>query len=137
VWHAHDENQAMNISSFDDLLAAAQQQPEPQRLLLVFAGAELPVDSTPEQAARFETGQGGALVPLMCVDKTPEEVVSFASLAQEASQFGQPWALVFVAGLPDGRDVEAPLQRMVEDIKRGALGQYLPFNTAGEAVRLG
>lgn len=127
----------MNIANFDDLLAAAQQQPEPQRLLLVFATAELPADSTPEQAVRFEAGQGGALVPLMCVDKTPEEVVSFASLAEEASQFGQPWALVFVAGLPDGRDVEAPLQRMVEDIKRGALGQYLPFNTVGEAVRLG
>jgi hypothetical protein len=27
----------MNISSFDDLLRAAQQQPEPQRLLFVFA----------------------------------------------------------------------------------------------------
>jgi hypothetical protein len=127
----------MNISNFDDLLAAAQQQPEPQRLLLVFAAAELPADSTPEQAARFEAGQGGALVPLMCVDKTLQELVSFASLTEEASQFGQSWALVFVAGLPDGRDVEAPLQRMVEDIKAGALGQYLPFNTAGEAVRLG
>ena len=127
----------MNISNFDDLLAAAQQQPEPQRLLLVFAAAELPADSTPEQAARFEAGQGGALVPLMCVDKTPQELVSFASLTEEASQFGQSWALVFVGGLPDGRDVEAQLQRMVEDIKAGALGQYLPFNTAGEAVRLG
>lgn len=127
----------MNISSFDDLLSAARQQPEPQRLLFVFASAELPEDSTPEQAARFETGQGGALVPLMCVDKTPEEVVSFAALADEARQFGQSWALVFVAGLTDGLDVEAPLQRMVEDIKGGTLGNYLPFNTSGEAVRLG
>lgn len=126
----------MNISTFDDLLAAARQQPEPQRLLLVFAGAELPEGSTPEQAARFEAGQGGALAPLMCADKTPAEVVSFASLAEEARQFGQPWALVFVAGLPDGADVEVPLQRMVEDVKRGALGTYLPFNTQGEAVRL-
>lgn len=137
VWHARDENQVMNISSFDDLLAVAQQQPEPQRLLFVFAAAELPADSTPEQVVRFEAGQGGALVPLMCVDKTPQETVSFASLAAEAQAFGQPWALVFVAGLPDGRDVEAPLQRMVEDIKRGALGNYLPFNTQGEPMRLG
>lgn len=127
----------MNISTFDDLLAAARQQPEPQRLLFVFAAAELPADSTPEQAARFETGQGGALVPLMCVDKTPHEIVSFAALAEEARQFGQPWALVFVAGMPDGRDAEAPLQRMVEDVKRGALGNYLPFNARGEPVRLG
>lgn len=136
VWHGLAENQVMDISTFDDLLAAARQQPEPQRLLFVFASAELPEDSTPEQAARFEAGQGGALVPLMCVDKTPEEIVSFTALADEARQFGQSWALVFVAGLPDGRDVEAPLQRMVEDIKRGTLGSYISFNTGGEAVRL-
>jgi len=127
----------MNLAHFNDLLGAARRQPEPQRLLFVFTVAELPEGSTPEQAARFEAGQGGALVPLMCVDKTPEEVVSFAALAEEARQFGQPWALVFVAGMPDGRDAAAPLQRMVDDIKRGALGNYLPFNTRGEPVLLG
>lgn len=127
----------MNITTFDELLAAARQQAEPQRLLLVFAGAELPEGSTPEQTAGFEAGQGGALAPLMCVDKTPGELVSFAALAQEAAQFSQPWALVFVAAMVDGQDAEAPLQRMVEDIKRGAMGNYIPFNTEGEAVRLG
>lgn len=127
----------MNITHFDDLLKAARQQPEPQRLLLVFANAELPEGSTPQEAAKFEAGQGGALVPLMCVDKTPDELVSFASLAEEASQFGQSWVMVFVAAMADGRDAEAPLQRMVEDIKRGALGNYIPFNTRGDAVHLG
>jgi hypothetical protein len=134
----------MNISTFDDLLAAARQQREPQRLLFVFAAAELPEDSSPEQAARFEAGQGGALAPLMCVDKRPEDIVSFAALAQEAQQFGQPWALVFVAGMagrdglpPSEQEAEAPLQRMVEDVKRGAVGNYLPFNARGEPVRLG
>ncbi len=134
----------MNISSFDDLLSAARQQPEPQRLLFVFASAELPEDSTPEQSARFEAGQGGALVPLMCVDKTPEEIVSFTALADEARQFGQPWALVFVAGMsgsggraPSSQDANAPLQRMVEDVKRGALDSYLPFDVQGLPVRLG
>lgn len=134
----------MNISSFDDLLAAARQQPEPQRLLFVFASAELPEDSTPEQAAKFEAGQGGALVPLMCVDKTPEEIVSFTALAEEARQFGQPWALVFVAGMsgsggraPSSQDADRLLQRMVEDVKRGALGNYLPFDPQGLPVRLG
>jgi hypothetical protein len=61
----------VDISSFDDLLCAARAQPEPQRLLFVFADAVLPDDSSPEQRARFEAGQGGALVPLMFVDKTP------------------------------------------------------------------
>jgi len=53
----------MNISSFDDLLRAAREEAEPQRLLFVFANAMLPDDSTPEQRLRFETGQGGALAP--------------------------------------------------------------------------
>jgi len=57
----------MNISSFDDLLRAAREQPEPQRLLFVFANAVLPEDSTPEQRARFEAGESGALAPLMSV----------------------------------------------------------------------
>lgn len=127
----------MNITTFDQLLAAAGRQSEPQRLLLVFVGAELPEGSTPEQAAGFEAGQGGALAPLMCVDKTPQELASFAALAQEAARFGQPWALVFAAAMADGPDPGAPLQRMVEDIQRGAIARYLPFNTAGQAVRLG
>lgn len=134
----------MNISSFDDLLAAARQQSEPQRLLFVFASAELPEDSTPEQAARFAAGQGGALTPLMCVDKTPDELSSFAALAEESRQFGQAWALVFVSSLsgqagraPSSQDADAPLQRMVEAIKAGTLGQFIPFNVQGEPVQLG
>ena len=51
----------VEISNFDDLLRAARAQPQPQRLLFVFAGAELPDDSTPEQRAAFESGEGGAL----------------------------------------------------------------------------
>jgi len=49
----------MNISDFDDLLCAARGQPEPQRLLFVFANAELPDAATPAQRARFEAGGGG------------------------------------------------------------------------------
>ena len=36
----------MNITNFDDLLQAAAMQHEPQRLLFVFAGKELPDDAT-------------------------------------------------------------------------------------------
>ena len=134
----------MEISSFDDLLRAARAQPEPQRLLFVFAGSELPPDSTPEERARFEAGQGGALVPLMCVDKAPEEVETFAALVEESRQLGQDWAIVFVAGLPgkDGRaptssDADQPLQRMVESIKAGTFGPYLPFDRKGVPIRIG
>jgi hypothetical protein len=44
----------MDISTFDDLLAAARTQPLPQRLLMVFAAVELPDDATPAERAAFE-----------------------------------------------------------------------------------
>lgn len=134
----------MNISSFDDLLSAARAQPEPQRLLFVFAGAVLPDDSTPEQRAGFEAGDGGALAPLMCVDKTPEEIETFAALADEARAFGPDWAIVFVASLPgragrapSSKEADQPLLRMVEAIKCGAFDAYIPFDRLGEPVRFG
>ncbi|SFC20200.1 hypothetical protein SAMN05216344_11139 [Polaromonas sp. OV174] len=134
----------MDISSFDDLLQAARAQPLPQRLLFVFAGAELPEDATPTQRQRFEAGQGGALVPLMCVDKCPDELASFDMLAQEASQFGHDWQLVFAAALsgnlsraPSSEEAEAPLQRMVEAIKRGEMAAYIPFDPQGHPVQMG
>jgi hypothetical protein len=133
----------MAISSFDDLLQAARAQSEPQRLLFVFAGVELPEDSTPAQREGFEAGQGGALVPLMCVDKRPEELASFAELVQESSQFGHDWRMVFAAALsgtlnraPTTEEAEMPLQRMVEAIKRGEIGAYIPFDPQGNAVQI-
>ena len=133
----------MNISTFDDLLQAAMTQPEPQRLLFVFAGVELPDDATPAQRERFAAGQGGALVPLMCVDKRPDELASFGALVAESAQFGQPWGIVFAAamsgtslGAPTSADAEEPLQRMVEAIKRGEHGAYIPFDPQGQAVQM-
>ena len=133
----------MDISSFDDLLRAARRQPEPQRLLFVFANAVLPDDSTPEQRARFQAGQGGALAPLMSVDKIPEELSTFAALVEESRQFGHDWAIVFVASLP-GRDGRAPtskeagqsLQRMIESIKAGSFGSFIAFDRQGEPMLL-
>jgi hypothetical protein len=132
----------MNISTFDDLVRAARAQPEPQRLLFVFANAEMPDDSTPEQRAQFEAGQGGALVPLMSVDKIPDELGSFAALAEESRQYAPQWDIVFVASLagrngraPSSADADQSLQRMVESIKAGAFGAFMPFNSIGEPVR--
>ena len=131
----------MSISSFDDLLRAAREQAEPQRLLFVFANVVLPDDSTPEQRARFEAGQGGALTPLMSVDKTPEELGTFAALVEESRQFGHDWAVVFVASL-SGRDGRAPtseeadrsLQRMIESVKTGSFGSFIPFDRHGRPL---
>jgi hypothetical protein len=71
----------MSIETFDDLLQAAKLQQQPQRLLMVFANAELPPDANAAQRAAFDAGDGGALVPHMCVDKLPQEIASFAALA--------------------------------------------------------
>ncbi len=134
----------MTISNFDDLLQAARSQPRPQRLLFVFAGVELPDDSTTEQRERFRAGQGGALVPLMCVDKRPEELGSFAELVQESRQFGQQWGIVFAAAMsgvsnlaPTSEEAETPLQSMVEAIKRGEHGNFIPFDQNGQPVQFG
>jgi len=131
----------LSISSFEDLLRAARQQPEPQRLLFVFMGAELPDDSTPEQRQRFAAGGGGALVPLMCVDKSPDELTTFAALADESRRSGPEWTIVFVAALAGqgGRalthdDAEAPLQRMIDAIKAGSHGSFIPFDRNGQPV---
>lgn len=134
----------MNIATFDDLLSASREQAQPQRLLFVFAGIELPDDASPAERAGFERGEGGALVPQMCVDKAPDEIVSFEQFKQEATQMGPAWGMVFAAALagrsgraPTSEDAEKPLQDMVEAIRLGHLQAFIPFNPQGESVQLG
>jgi hypothetical protein len=134
----------MTISNFDDLLKAARLQTQPQRLLFVFASADLPEDATAAQRASFLAGQGGALVPQMCVDKTPDELNSFADLVKESLEFSKAWSIVFVAALagsagvaPTAETAQKALQRMVESIKAGTLGTLIPFDREGETVVLG
>lgn len=134
----------MTIASFDDLLRSASQQPQAQRLLFVFTKAELPDDATPEQRARFQAGEGGTLTPLMCVDKSPDELTSFDALLEESRRAGPAWDIVFVAALsgsagrrPTSADAEAPLQRMVESVKSGRIDGFIPFDVHGQTVRFG
>lgn len=133
----------MNIQNFDQLVAVARAQPIPQRLLLVFASAELPDDATAEQRADFLVGKGGALVPSMMLDRAPEEMGSFADLVQEASQFSRDWRVLFIAALSSKNPVDlsddsvnAALQTMTERIHQGDLGHYLPLDREGNAIRL-
>jgi hypothetical protein len=133
----------MNITTFEDLLLAARQQPEPQRLLLVFAGASLPADATPAQRAAFEAGESGELTPLMCVDKAPQELADFAALVAEAATLDTPWALVFATALagqggqpPTPSQVDAGLTLAVEAVRSGDVARFIPFDRQGQAVQL-
>jgi hypothetical protein len=133
----------MNITSFDDLLRAAKAQPEPQRLLFVFTGAELPADASDTQREQFAAGEGGELAPLMCVDKSLSDLTHFDQLKAEAERAGPPWAIVFAGAMggrggqaPSSADAAAPLQRMVDSIKAGQLAGMLPFNRDGVPVNL-
>lgn len=131
----------MQLAHFDDFLAAARAQPEAQRLLFVFAVAELPHQHTPGQQKRYDEGRGGALAPVMCVDKQVGELAGFAALADESRQTGQPWDMVFAAALagqagtiPADRDVERGLKMMVDAIHRGAVERFLAFDPRGATV---
>lgn len=133
----------MLLNEFSDLLQAAHQQPVPQRLLLVFTAAELPHDATDEEKAHFERGEGGALAPVLCVDKLPQEVESFAALRDEATLTGIGWDILFVATMsgrrgvaPNSDEAVQPLKEMVEAIKGGRIGRFLAVTRAGELVQL-
>ncbi|MDH5204095.1 MAG: ribonucleotide reductase subunit alpha [Hylemonella sp.] len=134
----------MDISSFDDLLGMAAQQPTPQRLLLVFCKAELPEDATPQQKADFEAGEGGMLVPVASVDKFPDALGSFAELSAEATQHGLAWDILFVSTMERGEDsperiaqVDQTLEAMVAAIREGQVAACLPFDGTGTMVALG
>ncbi|WP_417547930.1 ribonucleotide reductase subunit alpha [Marinobacter segnicrescens] len=131
------------IASYSDLMQAVQEQPEPQRLLFVFCRAELPDDASDEERAAFERGEGGALTPVICVDKSPTEVAEFSSLVQESRETGQPWDVVFVAAMsgrggmaPSTDEAQQPLTMMVESIRLGNIGGYLPLDQDGQAMAL-
>lgn len=133
----------MKISSYEDLLNAANKQPEPQRMLFVFTQAELPGEHTKGQQEEFKARKGGALIPAMCVDKLASERCSFASLVEESRHTGKDWDIVFVACMSaksdlatESEEAEEPLKEMVKSIQVGSIGNYLAFNRDGEMVRL-
>lgn len=128
-------------SHFQQLLDAAASQPDPCRLLFVFAVAELPADATPEERERFLAGQGGALAPVMCVDKAPGDLPDFAALAAESRNTGAAWSMVFAAGLggrdgkpPAKTEIDAALQIMVEAVRDGGFGRFAAYDADGAPV---
>lgn len=133
----------MIISGFQSLLQAARRQPEPQRLLFVFTRKELPDGASAEEKQRFSQGQGGALAPVMFVDKKTDELQTFSELVEESRHTGQAWDVVFVGCLsgqgdrePSDEAVQQALETMVKSIQGGVVGHLLAYRQDGEQVRL-
>lgn len=131
------------LTSYDDFIIAAQDQAEPQRLLFVFAKAEMPESATEEQKQRYLQGEGGYLDPVLCVDKLPEEVQEFNALLAESAETGQDWDIAFAASMsgligvaPTTEQAEQPLKMMVESIKGGNIAHFLAFNRRGELLQI-
>ena len=133
---------AAPLDDFEQLLVAARQQDEPQRLLFVFAQRQLGKHATAAQCDSFARGAGGHLQPVLCVDKLPEEVASFAALAAESGRAGQHWDIVFVGGLdgrarvaPNSDEADQPLRFMVNAINEGRVSEFAAFDREGHALR--
>lgn len=131
-------------SFFDRLLQAAAAEPQPQRLLFVFAQSELPSDATPGQRAAYEAGSGGALTPLACVDRAAAELSTFEALRAESRAACPPWQAVFVGAVAgrDGREaapslIDGMLASMVENIRAGRFDGYLALDCEGAPLAFG
>ena len=76
------------ISMFSDLLEMANEQPDPQRLLFLFASAKATNKSKKRDDKR------GEISPVMVVDKLPEDLSNFDALVKEADSINKDWDFV-------------------------------------------
>jgi len=134
---------ASELHSYAEFIQLAQTQAEPQRLLWVLAKAELPNGYTELQRLDFEAGFGGALEPVLCVDKLPAEVADFGQLVQESAETGVHWDIAFVGSLsgraghaPSSDEAEQPLRFMLKKIQSGMIADFLAFDRQGQLVSL-
>jgi hypothetical protein len=131
----------MDIAGFYDLLTAARQQPDPQRLLFVFAASDVAPDALQAQKDRYESGDGGELTPVLCVDKRPDELTTFAALVEESRNTDKDWRVVFVAAItdyaptePDRKRVDGVFDQIMRMIQAGTLGPLLAFDRSGDPL---
>lgn len=135
----------IKITSYETLMMAAQQQTQPQRFLFVFLHASLPDDAKDGEADSFNAGQGGALNPIMCVDKPLDELSDFDALVKESEAMEQDWHIVLVAALsgenglmPTAVEADAPLKQMVQMVQNGGdLSKYMAFDRQGVITHFG
>jgi len=123
---------------YQELLAMAEQQEQPQRLLFLFAQPE---GNNPKKSKKHQKGH---LTPIMCVDKLPDEVKSFSALVEEADKIEKNWQFVFISGLsgennlaPTTEDAEPYLNRMTSDLMTGQnIARYLVLDREGQPIEM-
>lgn len=124
--------------SWNELVAMAEQQEEPQRLLFVFSKFEVREGEDPnDEAADF------SVEPVMYNDKPVDDISSFDALVQETQEADFHWDVVFVAGLggsngelPSSETAEDHLQKMIRAIYQGQIHHFAAYNQSGEKVEL-
>jgi len=107
-------------SNFEQLLVKTKQQDQPQRLLFLFA------KTSETKKSRKRDDKKGTIVPVMVVDKQPDDLDTFSGLINEADHVNSNWDFVFVASLsgdnnqaPSEEDAEPYLNQMAQDIMSG------------------
>lgn len=126
------------ISMFKDLLDLAHEQPDPQRLLFLFASAKTTNKSRKQQDKK------GTITPTMVVDKLPAELSDFKLLCTEADSLSKDWDFVFIASLsgdkgqaPSSEDAEPYLNRMTNDVTSGNnIHRYVVFDRQEQPIEL-
>lgn len=110
----------MQITNFNDLLIAAKQEPIPQRFLFLFAKA------TSLKNGVKSHHNSGTIAPVMCVDKTVDELTTLSALVKEADSISDKWDFVFIGCLNAHTDVEPHLTKMSNDVANGNdLSRYI------------
>jgi hypothetical protein len=99
----------------------ANEQAEPQRLLLLFA------TTNETNKSRKQDDKKGTIEPTMVVDKLPAEISSFSTLVVEADSINKAWDFIFIASLsgdengpPSTEDAEPFLKKMTDDVVTGS-----------------
>lgn len=107
-------------SIFSDLLHMANQQPDSQRLLFLFAS----VNETNKSRKRED--KKGLIDPTMVVDLLPDEIRDFSALVTQADGVSKKWDFVFIASLsgtpkkpPSSEEAQSFLDNMTNDVVTG------------------
>lgn len=126
------------ISNFLELIKAAEDQKEPQRLLFLFAKADK------SKKKKNKSHQKGTLTPVMCVDKLPAEITDFDSFVAEADSISKEWDFMLTAGLngiggvaPTTEEAEPYLNQMTNQLASGGdISQFIIFDREESTIEV-